>query len=85
VREPLIIKAISLVVGVILLVAGGVKLSVAEMMLDGFSDWGYTVTFMYVIGVVEVASAVMLLMARLRAYGATLISILMIGAIQPIP
>jgi hypothetical protein len=32
-----------------------------------------------------VASAVMLLMARLRAYGATLISILMIGAIQPIP
>ncbi|HXV63197.1 MAG TPA: DoxX family protein [Vicinamibacteria bacterium] len=80
-RESTTIKAMSIFLGVVYLFTGGLKLAGMEMMIESFRGWGYSVTFMYVIGVLEVAGAVMLLTSRMRVYGATLISILMIGAV----
>jgi len=79
-RESTAIKAMSMFLTVVFLLTGSVKIAGVEMMVESFRTWGYSVTFMYVIGVVEIAGAVMLLLPRFRLYGATLISILMIGA-----
>jgi len=46
-----------------------------------FRNYGYPLWFRYLIGVVEVAAALMLLVPRTAAYGAATIIAVMIGAI----
>lgn len=79
-RESTVLKAISMFLAVVFLLTGSVKIAGVEMMIESFRNWGYSATFMYVVGVLEIAGAVMLLLPRFRLYGAILISLLMVGA-----
>lgn len=74
------IRAISVFLGIVYLLAGGFKLAGAEMMVESFRGWGYSVGFMYLVGVLEVAGAAMILTTRARFFGATLLFVLMVGA-----
>lgn len=80
IKESTAIKAMSMFLAVAFLLTGSVKIAGVEMMIESFRNWGYSSTFMYLIGVLEIAGAVMLLLPHFRLYGATLISVLMIGA-----
>lgn len=79
-RESIGIKAISIFLGIVFLTTGGLKIGGWEPMIESFLGWGYSVGFMYLIGILELAGAVMILAPRARFYGASLLSILMIGA-----
>ena len=61
--------------------AGGGKLAGAQAMIDMYNTIGFGQWFRYVTGVIEVGSAVMLLVPWLAMYGAVLLICTMIGAI----
>lgn len=60
--------------GIYFLVTGAGKLVYPETMA------GYSVTFAYLIGVLEIIGGAMILAPRLRLYGAALLFALMVGA-----
>lgn len=61
--------------------SGGAKLLALPFETEAFARWGYPLAFMYVIGVLELAGAVGLLVPRLSALAAFCLSALMLGAI----
>lgn len=68
--------------------SGAAKLAGSARMVEGFQAWGYPVGFMYAVGVVEVLGAVLLWMpgrrvldASLRFWGASALSVIMLGAV----
>lgn len=63
------------------LAAGGAKLAGAAPMVATFSAIGLGQWFRYVTGVIEVGSAVLLLVPGLAAFGALLLACTMIGAV----
>ena len=79
-RNSTSVKAISIFLGIVFLLTGAAKLLGLEMMVEAFRGWGYSVAFIYLIGFLEFAGAVMVLTPRLRLYGASLLFALMIGA-----
>lgn len=66
---------------VLFLTAGGAKLIAEPMMMQMFDQWGFPAGFMYAVGVVEVAGGVMLLIPQVRRIGASLLLIVMLGAL----
>jgi uncharacterized membrane protein YphA (DoxX/SURF4 family) len=46
-----------------------------------FIEWGYTITFMYLIGVVEFGSIIILYIARWRKWSLFVLTLTMLGAI----
>jgi putative oxidoreductase len=70
----------SVFMAVLFLFAGGTKLAGMQMHLDQFAHWGYPIWFMYVVGVIEVAGAVALLIPRTRFYVAVLLTCSLAGA-----
>lgn len=62
------------------LLAGGLKLRGAPAQVDNFAHWGYAEWFLYVIGAVEAAGAVGLLVPRLAGFAALLLGGTMLGA-----
>jgi putative oxidoreductase len=63
------------------LFAGGLKLAGAPLMVQEFGVIGLGQWFRYFTGTIEVASAVLLLIPSLAAYGAAALFVTMIGAI----
>ena len=55
-----------------------------EMMVEAFANWGYAGWFMYVVGAVEIASVVAVLIPRIAALGGLWLGALMAGALARI-
>lgn len=74
------IWTLSVLLAVFFLAAGGLKLQGGPKQVDNFAHWGYSVWFLYVIGMVETAGGIGLLVPRLGAFAALLLGGTMIGA-----
>ena len=67
--------------GALLLIAAGLpKILGQGGWTARFDRWGYPAGFVVVIGVVEVVGALMLLIPRLAALGAAILTVVMLGA-----
>lgn len=77
-------KILGLVLGFWFIGSGISKLLGAQGQIDNFARWGYPGWFMYLIGGLEVAAALLLLTAlvldRLATVGGLLIAVIMLGA-----
>ena len=67
---------------VLYLMSGVPKLAGVEQIVKEFAKWGYPGWFRLVVGTVEVASAVLLLIPRVAFFGASALAVIMIGAIH---
>ena len=72
---------LAFILALLFFATGGTKLVDFPSHVASFAKWGYPAWFMYVIGSVEVISGLLLIFPFTRYYGATLIVIVMIGAI----
>lgn len=72
--------ALSALIAFAFLAAGTFKLSGAPEMVENFSNYGLPLWFMYLTGATEIASAILLLIPKTRALGATILSSIMVGA-----
>ena len=61
--------------------AGGMKLSGAEEQVKGFATMGYPVWFMYAIGLIEVVGGILLLIPKTAVFGVLLLGATMVGAV----
>ncbi|AQQ66362.1 hypothetical protein Mag101_00885 [Microbulbifer agarilyticus] len=61
--------------------SGGAKLLSLPFEVEAFERWGYSLPFMYTIGLLEVAGAVGLLAPRVSALASLCLAVLMLGAI----
>ena len=77
----LVLWACQVVAAAAFVAAGGAKLAGAVPMVQMFDTIGIGQWFRYVTGSIEVASAVLLLVPRLAAFGAALLLCTMVGAI----
>ena len=71
---------IAVLLALAFLTAGGTKLAGVQMHFEQFARWGYPSWFVYVVGLVEVAGAILVLIPATRFYGAALLAINMAGA-----
>lgn len=71
---------ITVVLAAFFLFAGGMKLSGAQAQVDNFAHWGYAEWFLYIVGVVETAGAIGLLMPRIAVFAVLLLGGTMLGA-----
>ncbi len=78
--KTVVLWSLTLLLGVLFLVAGGTKLAASESQLAGFIRWGYPAWFLYVVGFVEAAGAIGLLVPRLAGLSAVLLGGTMVGA-----
>ena len=60
---------------------GYYKLDPEGMWTNAFNRWGYPVWFRILIGVLELAGALLVIIPKLRHYGGLLLFIIMIGAL----
>ncbi len=79
-HNPKLIWTVTGLLSLLLGVSALQKLSFAPATVDDFSRWGYAMALMVGVGVVEVMAVVLLLVPRLRAFGASLVLALMLGA-----
>jgi uncharacterized membrane protein YphA (DoxX/SURF4 family) len=61
--------------------AGMAKLLSAPMMVAEFAPFGYSALFLYVVGALEVLSAIFFLVPRLRVVATGIVLCIMVGAI----
>lgn len=74
------IWTLAVILAAFFLLAGGLKLRGVPSQVDNFAHWGYAGWFLYVVGAVEVAGAVGLLVPRLAGFAALLLGGTMLGA-----
>ncbi len=72
--------ALTVLMAAVFLVAGGTKLSGLPAQTSNFVRWGYPGWFMYVVGLMEAAGAILLLVPRLAGFAVLLLGGVMIGA-----
>ncbi len=70
----------AIIPGLVLLFGGLSKFTEAAQWEADFASWGYPVSMVPVLGVVEVLAAVAILVPRSRFYGAAAIIVIMLGA-----
>lgn len=73
-------SGICVFLGLVFVVAGGLKLARVPVMVESFIEWGYSVPLMLAVGVLEIAGAVMIVSRRARLAGAGLLFALMLAA-----
>ncbi len=73
--------AVSILLGLAFLGAGGSKLAGAQMHVENFARWGYPAWFQYVTGLIEVLGALMIFLPSTRFHGAVMLVCTMIGAV----
>ena len=61
--------------------AGGTKLMGQEMHVENFIRWGYPGWFMYVTGLIEIGSVILMWIPKTRLYGALGLVAVMLGAV----
>jgi uncharacterized membrane protein YphA (DoxX/SURF4 family) len=71
---------LTVILAAFFLLAGGGKLAGAPKQVESFTHWGYAEWFLYVIGVVETAGAVGLLVPRVTVFSVVLLGGTMLGA-----
>ena len=72
--------ALTTVLAVFFLLAGGLKLRGTPSQVENFAHWGYAAWFLYVIGAVEIVGAIGLLVPRLAGFAVLLLGGTMLGA-----
>ncbi|OOZ14951.1 hypothetical protein BOW35_06640 [Solemya velum gill symbiont] len=75
------IRIVTYILVLVFALSGGAKLAALPFEVEAFARWGYTPSFMYLTGILEVAGAAGLLIPRLSALASACLAILMIGAI----
>lgn len=65
----------------VFLLAGGLKIYGLPMMVENFQQMGFGQWFRYPTGILEVIGAITILMPSVAAFGAVLLSCIMVGAI----
>jgi len=76
-----VLWTLQIVSAAMFLFSGSLKLAAAPMMVQMFGVIGLGQWFRYVTGGIEVASALLLLIPALAAYGAAILAVTMVGAI----
>lgn len=71
----------SVVLAVVFIPMGAMKLMGSEMAVEMFQQWGYALWFMYLIGVLEVAAGIAVLIPRVATYAAGYLTVQMLGAL----
>jgi uncharacterized membrane protein YphA (DoxX/SURF4 family) len=71
---------LTVVLAAFFILAGGGKLLGAPRQAENFAHWGYAEWFLYVIGVVETAGAIGLLVPRVAVFAVLLLVGTMLGA-----
>ena len=74
-------STVALILGIVFLGTGITKLAGMPWIVQTFRDWGYPPWFRIVVGLVETAGGVLVLIPATRVLGATLVSLVMVGAI----
>ncbi|MEW6590520.1 MAG: DoxX family protein [Pseudomonadota bacterium] len=74
-------RILSYILAALFIASGGAKLASLPLEVEAFARWGYAPVFMYVIGVLEVAGAVGLLIPRLSALASLCLAGIMVGAV----
>lgn len=74
------VKALSILLSLLFLASGGAKLAGLQFEIAAFERWGFSLGFMYFIGLVEVAGGIGLLLPRLSALAGAGLAAMMIGA-----
>jgi uncharacterized membrane protein YphA (DoxX/SURF4 family) len=72
--------ALTAILAVFFLLAGGLKLRGTPSQVDNFAHWGYAAWFLYVVGGIEAVGAVGLLIPRVAAFSVLLLGFTMLGA-----
>lgn len=75
------VRILTYMLALIFLASGGAKLLSLPFEEEAFLRWGYSSTFMYFTGVVEVIGALGLLITRLSSLSSLCLGALMLGAI----
>ncbi len=73
--------AVAILLAIYFVQAGAGKLNPSPALVERFESWGYSGGFARIVGMLEITGAVLGLVPSLAAYGALLISTVMIGAI----
>ena len=68
-------------IALVMIMAGGSKLSGAEEQVKGFAAMGYPTWFLYLTGVIEVVGGILLLIPRTAVFGVLLLGATMVGAV----
>jgi putative oxidoreductase len=68
-------------IALMMIMAGGSKLSGAEEQVKGFASMGYPIWFLYVTGVIEIVGGILLLIPRTAVFGVLLLGATMVGAV----
>lgn len=75
------VRVVSIVLAAIFMGSGGAKLASLPFEVEAFARWGYSPSFMYVTGALEVSGAAGLLIRRLSALASLCLAALMLGAV----
>lgn len=75
------VRILSVVLAVIFAASGIAKLLSLSFEVEAFTRWGYSLSFMYFTGALELAGAVGLMIPRLSALAAFCLAGLMVGAV----
>ncbi|MGH1366684.1 MAG: DoxX family protein [Calditrichia bacterium] len=72
---------LQIILGLLFLAAGAGKFLAAEVWIAKFSSWGFPQHFYLLIGLVELAAAVLLFIPRLFNYAIITLTAIMLGAV----
>ena len=72
--------ALSVLLGIFFIAAGGAKLMGSASQVEHFAQWGYPLWFLYLTGIIEVGGGICLFLPKTQWYGIGVLSITMIGA-----
>ena len=75
-----VLWVLTLLLGAFFVMAGGTKLAASESQSAHFIRWGYPGWFLYLVGFLETAGAIGLLVPRLAGLSALLLGGVMVGA-----
>lgn len=74
-------RAVSVILAAVFAASGVAKLLSLSFEVEAFARWGYSLSFMYLTGALELAGAVGLVIPRLSAISAFCLAGLMVGAV----
>lgn len=80
-QQPLKIRIVTYILALIFFASGMAKLFALPFEIAAFERWGYSMTFMYLVGVIEVAGGIVLLISRFSAIVSLALAAFMLGAI----
>ena len=72
--------SLAMALGVMFIMAGGVKLLGQQSQIEHFAHWGYPLWFLYFTGIVEACGGLCLFVPKTQLYGVVTMSITMVGA-----